>query len=214
MKHIALLCLLFLGGSAFAIPFDPVDLTGFRTSLPGGGIAATQDWDDGGFSLSWTISKSLDVWNYSYEIQARKGISHTLLETSAEFDFARDLNDFMGGTWEAPPPGDWTDQQGNPDLPVATFHGFKAEPNAGSELDWSFSFESPRAPTWGSFYTKDGETSGINVTAWNNGLENPSEDKQDYVATPDTETVPEAGTLMLMSLGSLAAYACRKRRKQ
>lgn len=221
----AILAPLAHGSTPIAVT-DPEDLSGARssrTSCPGGGIVGYGQWAIpacGGFKLDWDISfdSVADAWNYQYSASKIDGtlltkeVSHWLLEVSRDFEVPRDINICVEG------PQEWTAQEGNPQLPVASFYGIKL----GEGDSWSFT--SPKSPMWGDFYFKDGKAfcGFFFNTVWNAGIGTDpllcDAPYRSWIPVPDTQTgdngyIPEPATLSLLGLGILGLGVLKRRRK-
>jgi hypothetical protein len=108
----------------------------------------------------------------------------------------------------------------NPGLPNPIY-GIKFDYSDGISEGNSvvYSFFSDRAPMWGSFYAKDGTDANgtIEVYAYNYGLKsgaipdgNFNTDR--YIVVPDTHSVPEPGTLLLLGLGLMGIGGMTRRK--
>lgn len=195
-----------------------------------GGITGTGVWiTTGPTTLDWLVTPNGDgSWHYSYTLSVAPtgGISHLIIETSP--DFTKDL--ILNPSWDLSKTfvGSWDSSNGNPDMPGAGIYGIKF--NDVSEdmqtLSYEFSFDAFRNPVCGDFYAKDGNAGnpqGVTNTAWNTGFDSLAPtmppDQCDFttkILVPDTETtvIPEAGSLVLASLGMLPVLGLKLRRRR
>jgi len=191
-----------------------------------------------GFKIKWTVESLFGGnWLYQYDLTNANGdqftagaVSHFIIEVSDNVT----LNDF----WDFKKDGvaipnsefvlDDFDGQGgsNPNIP-GSVHGVKFDTEEGK----TYSVISSRGPTWGDFYTKDGNAGKNSVpsgqseenSAWNsdflladptdapaNGLLSDGQGGFQYkILRPDTTTgpssnppfIPEPATMALMGNG-------------
>jgi hypothetical protein len=192
------------------------ELTGSRSSDVNGGVTATEQWANGGFDISWTItSLSGGKWQYDYEITAeRKGLSHFILEVTEDDN---PFNIFDGTSPPYEGPKTWDQGPSNPQMP---------NPIYGVKFDFgdtvvTYTMITDRAPVYGVFYTKDGRNQGNDVVAWSDALNNAnyktdmSLTTTDFIVRPDGAVIPEPSTLLLLGtslLGIFGLSRCRKKR--
>jgi hypothetical protein len=216
-------CLLITASTVFAAN----DLnTGLLIS--GSGLTGTSSWA-GSMSFSWNVSLLNNVYTYTYvlsdvDTSQQKNISHILLQTSDNFTdtdiWDLDINNIAGvDTLQT-----WTSQLGNPGIP-ASIYGLKFEKGIGmaDSPTWKVVFQSDRAPMWGNFYAKDGQTNQIDNTVYNTDFLITPSDRYSfdsvgyYVAVPDTKTtntpaVPELATPLLAAMPLIGMLVRRRKR--
>lgn len=225
MKRKGLSILLVLALLVFAIPAHalqapPVVYEGYRISTEAEQIYATGSWDDpaGWFRIAWDIDAVAGGYTYTYTISwASKDLSHLILGVSQNFtsgNISGSEYDSIG--WFSPTdPG-----KSNPGLPQAIY-GIKFDYYDGLYEGNSvqYSFFSDRAPMWGSFYAKDGQDANgtIDVYAYNWGLKeglaipDGTFNTAWYIVVPNTHSVPEPGTLLLLGIGLLGIGLTRRK---
>jgi hypothetical protein len=215
---ITALSMVFSAGVANALPVWGTDatgeLTGSRTSPAASGIYATQQWNNGGFTVAWNISEAMGVWTYKYTVTgAIKETSHFILEVT------NDANPFKilpGTDTKIEGPQTWTAGGSNPLMPNPIY-GIKFDFGA---LVSTYTIVTDRAPVYGVFYAKDGTTGGADVVAWSNALNsadyktNGTLTSTDFIVRPDGATpIPEPATIILLGFGLLAIPVLRKFKK-
>lgn len=208
------LCLLAIASVAQALPLS---ITGTVTSSPGGGVFATQDWANGGFSLEVTVNQFLngagdadDTWSYTYHsLVNEKDISHFIIGVSESFTAANILTGTTAG-FELALFGN--EGGSNPGIP-GTIYGIKLP---GFDTDDTFTIVSNRGPKNVDFYMVDGKKPGEEVYAHNTNFGGVapvwtygSQASFGFILGPDTfeggggggQSVPEPTTFALMALG-------------
>jgi len=109
------------------------ELTDSRDSSATGGVTASADWADGGFSIAWVIThdSQTNLWTYQYTLTVtNKSPSHTIIEVTEDEE-----NPFQHEEGSSPIDGVTTfypGEHGNPDLPNALYgakHNYSGEPN-------------------------------------------------------------------------------------
>ncbi|OGW17504.1 MAG: hypothetical protein A3G93_07920 [Nitrospinae bacterium RIFCSPLOWO2_12_FULL_45_22] len=201
--------------SLWDAPVDPGDYTGSRTSASGGGVYATQSWDNGGFTISWDITNNNDgTLTYKYTLTGeKKSISHFILELSGDIE-----GDIFDGSDPYQGPASWGPGHGNsnPGFPEgAAIYGIKFE-FGGSPV--TYTLVTNRLPVWGNFYAKDGKESGDFLFAYNNALALTgfnSDVENDFIARPNS-IVPLPGSMVLFgtALVGLLVYGRGKFKPQ
>jgi len=194
------------------------ELTGSRDSSLGGGVTASADWVDGNFAISWIVTQDLqtNLWTYKYTLTATKDPSHSIIEVTEDLEKPFQYED---GT--SPLDGVKTFVPGEPSNPGLPYAIYGAKHNYEDELDTTVTtIITLHPPVWGVFYSKDGKTDKVAVTAWADAL-NFSNYKTsetlsitDYIVRPNglDTPVPEPATLSLLLLGGLTMVARRRRR--
>ena len=236
---------LTLGGAVGAWGLsDPVfvggHITGSRSAQYSDQIVATDGWSDSTvdnpyFRLSWDIYEAGDPFlvegnyykslRYTYTVtmptksdnSVVKDLSHIIFQVTddayATTDYYRITNSY--GSIDGPKT--FTSGGSNPNMPGKLF-GIKYNVD-NKTTEYTFSFETFKAPTWGNFYAKDGTDDGTWVTAWNAGfLEDPgiATDADGFIVTADTRpygAVPLPGAALLLGAG-LSRLICYYRKKK
>lgn len=189
------------------------------TSSAGGGMIATNEWDNGGASLEGTATQSGENWVYDYTwVGAIKDLSHIIIEVSPTFAW----NNILAGTTAGWSLGTFGDEGGsNPGI-LDTIYGLKWDVGQIVAGVFEFSIVTDRAPMWGDFYAKDGQTAGGGpVYAYNAsfgqdpGVPYGGTVPYGYMVVPDTGTtnVPEPSVLALFGLG-LFSFGMMKKVKR
>ncbi len=185
------------------------------------GLYAQGVWADPATKIEWTVTDYSTYWHYEYTLTvAAQNISHLIIEVSPTFGAA--------DVWNANPAftttdglGDYSEHNGNPGMPDA-FKGLKWNYSLGTTL--AVEFDSDRAPVWGDFYSKDGDSGLpgakiVNLT-YNLGFTDPDTDPtnaigdgsvDNHLLVPDTTVVPVPAAVLLGALGmSVAGWRLRK----
>lgn len=190
------------------------ELIGGRTSPAASGVDATQQWDNGGFTLDWAISQGDDdLWTYIYDVTGdTKGISHLILEVTEDDD---PFIIYDGTSLPYEGPVEWSLSRSNPLMP---------NPIYGVKFDFGdtivrYTMITDRAPVYGVFYAKDGTDGGVDVVAWSNAL-NSSDYKTnevltvtDFIVRPDGITsIPDPAAVFLLGSACLIGFAAARRK--
>jgi hypothetical protein len=206
---------------------DALDtLTGSRSSVTGGGVTGTQNWDEGGFAINWNVTESAGLWTYTYTVSVTGGIgqvkdvSHFLLEVTDD-DQPFDILNGTSAPLEGPQVYSGA-QPGNPQMPNPLY-GVKFD--FGSEDGTVvYTIVTDRSPVWGVFYARDGKAGGQDVVAYADALAyadymtNATLGTGSFIVRPDGAGIapdpvplPAALWLLISGLASLGA-AARPRR--
>lgn len=218
-----ILMVLVVASPAYAVPIvDPLDhLTEGRTSATTG-ISATVEWGAGGFTIDWVIAQNDDddSWTYTYTTTTPNGkdLSHLILEVTpmAISDDFWDADPFEG-----PESYDQSSQGGSNPLMPNPIYGIKFN-TADDQEENVFTITTLREPVWGNFYVKDGSSSGVDVTAWNRGLETAYADSvlvDDFIVRPNGKhgvppPIPEPATMLLLGSGLVGMGFAKLKKKR
>ena len=189
----------------------------------------------GGFMVHWDISRNGDgnfVYDYWFTKQSGatldKAVSHFTLQVSNSFTIDQVLPGSSAGNGPIRGPGDWGPSPSNPGIP-GTFYGLKFD-GSGVGTNQHMILVTTRLPIWGSFYTKDGVTSGVENAAWNSGFTGtgeaftrPSSSTSDFtgwIPTPDTLNstplpvpLPAAAWMGMALMGSVGGVSVLRKRR-
>ena len=249
-------CFALIAGEASAVPvYDtPADLTGTRTLAAGDLIKGGGSAGFNSASISWTItSNNNNTLHYSYTVDTNsmQGLSHFILDlsdncgnlTTHAYDATCFSNFSMtGGTLDSIAWQNNTTQQGDPGQPAGTnIIGLRIIPTGGTgQADFTFAFDSIRAPVWADFYAKggNGTTNGFSLFNAGLGFESTDSNKNHFIAMPDTQNcdpslcgppcltnccgpncgppppVPEPASIALLGVGLLGAGFAGRRKKR
>lgn len=196
MKSLKMFVVAFVLSIMFVFPCYADTIYSGELTTFDGSVTATDKWiqDKGGFQIVWEHFLNNGLYNYNYKITNAIGggltpdVSYFIFEVSENFTL-ENIKNFSGGTIADGPKtmnGIW---------------GLKIEDMPETGII-NISFLSDRMPMWGDFYTKGGNRS----TAFN------SEEFQ--LGVPDTQVVPVANTLVLLSTGMILIYTTGVRRKK
>ena len=203
MTFAVIVCLVGIPMQAQGVVID----SGFR-STPSD-VTAGGNWAENGFEIQWSISEGGLGYIYTYTLTSDGstplvgGPSHLILEVSQD---APNALYRVGDTYLTPQI--WGTAPSNPGIPGDVY---------GIKLDFgatTYSFTSTQAPMWGDFYSKDGIAGDFGQNyAYNSGFGTvPTSPFSGWIRVPDTTTVPEPGTALLLGAG-LAMMAGLGRRK-
>ena len=192
------------------VPLVDGDASG-SLSVDGGGIVATEQWNQNGTEIAWEVNVGETSVHYWYQFTVSdvlqlKGLSHIIFEVSPDFT----MDDYVSITPDPDLQEYTASPSSNPGLPMAIW-GIKFEDIFDSGSDsWVLEFDTTRMPMWGNFYAKD----GVNppVYAYNVGADLPysGADEDGYIAVPDT-IIPVPGAVILGILGlGVAGLKLRK----
>ena len=209
------------------------ELTGGRTSYDtpntddnSGGVDATQQWDNGGFTIDWVIEQGAnDLWTYTYTVTGEtKGLSHFILEVTEDNN---PFNIYGGTSTPYEGPEVWSssdiDESSNPSNPLMPNPIYGVKFDFGSTMV-TYTMITDRAPVYGVFYTKDGinkddDNISFDVVAWSNALnfsdyKTNEEDLSitDFIVRPDGVPIPEPSTILLMGTSLLGIIGFSRKR--
>ena len=204
---------LFLATSALAVPYigSLVNVEDGDQTLLGGG-----NWVPGS-SLTWEVSKLNGTWQYSYTLSVPNApdISHLIVEVSSNFTEANIVAEETTLGWEL---GTFSDAQGqsNPFIP-GPIYGLKWDLTTDTR-DFNWTIVTDRDPMWGDFYATGGNPQGAFGYVYNSEFGNftldPIADGNagGWALVPNTVSVPEPGTLLLLGIGIISMSALGRRR--
>lgn len=207
-----------IGGKAWALSYS-----GTITGTGDDGLFGTDGWDDA--TLSWAVDDTSheEYWTYNYTFDVNaKSISHFIFEVSENFTAVNINQDFTTSGWQLDTYSSTAQGQSNPGIPEPLY-GIKWDTLAlpGEDVrTFSVTLVSDREPMWGDFYAKDGKVDQgqLEVYAYNTGFLDTTSDPIDHgnaggwVLVPDTASIPEPATLLLLGSGFLGlALLSRKR---
>jgi len=183
-----------------------------KTLLP------TPEWPDWTpATITWvvTYNPSITMWHYDYTLSVYKQeVSHFVVEASLDFTI-EDLFNPEGTPYQSIQVGEQSGA-GSPGLP-GSLYGIKFDSTTGTTVH--FSFDSPRQPVWGDFYSKDGKAGDAWNAVWNAGflitdpLDPPANGSIDnHLLVPDT-IVPEPTALMVLGIGLVGLGGLLARRR-
>lgn len=209
-----------LSGVAGAATYSGSLTYGPPLDVSDGLIADGAVWGGGTVTLSWTVTDTDNSqpgfpWKYSYTLETpgpSAEISHMIVGVSDTFD--DDDYTALTGETDEQEVGDFSEGNGNPNMPATGLRGLKFDEAGGTTL--TVTFFSTRAPVWEDFYAKCGNVGGDANTVYNAGFAdaNPDDPPADgsldgHLLAPDS--VPEPATLAVMVLGAAGAALHRRR---
>ncbi len=209
--------------SASLIYGTSATLSGQRDTAAGELTSADSDWSDG--ILNWEITQidgGLFHYVYTFLNFKKPGISHFTLDITDDAFNGKTLVDF-GAITDATLNGETgiTVQLKGPGTPGSDGITGAVKFDVGAEGTNVYAFNSNRAPVWGDFYLKGGQTYSTNLAFGNKNSMN----SLDYIARPNgfslspimTSSAPEPSSMLLgflLVFGALAHSRIRSQRQQ
>lgn len=215
--------------SAADVLVDPSSWNSSRTTGTNGGIQAAEKWSgsgNNGFKISWNITLNGGLFHYVYSITDSKNgdlarnLSHIIIQFSQTFtpnDFLNSAGKPVAGI-ELKNYSSTLQGNSNPSMP-GVLYGISFP---GSSGKLTIDFYTNRAPVWGSFYAKGGNS----AVAWNTGFTSSStgpganiRNFSNWIARPDSAiansvAIPEPMTMTIMGTSLAAIYVARRKMKK
>lgn len=172
-------------------------------------------------TITWTVTQNPDSsWHYDYVLNAYKfDVSH--LDIQAPSGFAPGDIRNASGTFGNLTVGTFDPTNGSPNMP-GSLYGIRFDETFGNVV--RISFDSPKSPSWGSFYAKGGQPRHTEWnTVWNRGFlsqfayhSGPYDGRilvPGSFSQPGIPLIPEPSALLCLGIGFAGIGAAFMRRK-